>query len=103
MSGLLKRRAAGDGSWASVRFQKPVSRIHQTRWRPPSPAAGDEDLAPGLVQLLCDLASCLSAADDQHRAVRQGIHVRVLLCEQLVDARWDKVRAGWPVGALVAA
>ena len=35
VSGLLRNRAAGEGSSASVLFQKPDSTIHQTRSRPP--------------------------------------------------------------------
>src|SRR5436190_5530507 len=66
-------------------------------------AACEKYLAPGLVELLGELAPGLPAAYDQDRAFGQLLLVAELLGEQLGHAGRHQFGLRWFVGALVAA
>src|SRR5438309_12125739 len=71
--------------------------------RPGAPAAGEENVAPRLVELFGDLASRLPAADDENAAGRKRLGVGVLLGEELHEVLGKLRRVGWQVWTLVAA
>src|SRR5713101_8483801 len=69
--------------------------------RPPRPAAGEEDVATGFVQLLRDLASRLATADHQYGAGRQLRRVAVVLDVDLQEVGGKRGRSGRSMRVLI--
>jgi hypothetical protein len=77
--------------------------VSDPAWQPACPAAREEDLASGLVQLLCDLAARLAAPDDEHMTRRQLPRAPVVLDVDLEQAGRQRRRPRRTVRALVGA
>src|SRR5438128_2948869 len=71
--------------------------------RPPRPAAGEEDVATGFLQLFRDLATRLATADHQYGAGRKLRWVAVVLDVDLQEVGGKRGRSGRSMRALIRA
>jgi hypothetical protein len=71
--------------------------------QPRRPAAGEDDVSPGLVELLGDLASRLPASDNEHPPWREPLLVSVVVDVDLEQLGRERLRRRWSVRFLVRA
>src|SRR5579859_1158990 len=100
-----QRRQIRRGAVPEARLDDPPDQVvvPEHARSPAAAAAGEDDPAAGLVELLRQLAARLAAADDQHWPGRQRLGIAVLLRQQLRNGRGNTRRPRRQMGSLVAA